>query len=376
MDTQTVEKPQTEIGIISKNINTGLATFEARKVVLIELAKQAIGLKIESIDDKESIDKVSTIRKAIKRARVEIQHEGKSMRDPLTQMNKVILEKEKALIELVEPTEIELIEQEQWLKNELESIEQAKIDAENERIQDRAGKLKEYGFELPYNDLKTITDETFEITLKAAKEEYEKEQAEIAEQERLRIEQEENDRKERELAQKKLEGERKELEELRAKQLEAQKVIDDNNKIIQVEQEENQRVLDAQNAELEANKLAIAKEKQDLIDAKQAEIDKQRRAKELKEATEKAAEKARLQAIEDAKQAEIERLEKQAKDLQEQKEKEARQPDKKKLEKYIIDLKLVDVPELKTKAAKDVMVKIQELITKIDTFATALTNKL
>src|SRR5690606_7213949 len=83
----------TEIQSIANDINKGIEAFEKRKSELLEMASHADGLKIESIDDREGIKEVSRLRKDLKFARVEIQKEGKAMRDPLTSISKFIIEK-------------------------------------------------------------------------------------------------------------------------------------------------------------------------------------------------------------------------------------------------------------------------------------------
>src|SRR5438034_265480 len=104
------ENNNSEILAIANKIQSGLQAFEQRKAELTELKAEAHGLKIESIEDKVTISAVSTIRKKLKVARVQIEKEGKSMRDPLTQMNKTISAKEKELVDIIEPTEKELLE--------------------------------------------------------------------------------------------------------------------------------------------------------------------------------------------------------------------------------------------------------------------------
>ena len=71
--TAVVEPKKNEISVIAQNIDTGLQAFEKRKSELTELKSQATGLKITSIDDKDSIHQVSIIRKKLKSARVEIE---------------------------------------------------------------------------------------------------------------------------------------------------------------------------------------------------------------------------------------------------------------------------------------------------------------
>ena len=341
---QTLEKTS-ELTVIANKIDVGLAAFEQRKSELTELEKEAHGLKIESIDDKEGINQVSTIRKKLKVARVEIEKEGKSMRDPLTQMSKIISGKEKELIAIIEPTEKELLAQEKWVEGEKQRIE-------NEMLQRRSDALAEYGYKLEYSALKVMGEEEFTQTVTIAKEQFEKEQAEKAEADRLEKERIESERKAKEEEDKRMEAQRKELEEMRQKQ------------------DEQQRIIDEQNAKLLAEKKRLEDEKAAIEAAKQKEIDDKARAEEIRVAQENAAEQARLKAIEDAKEAERIRIEAEEKERIAAEREAALLPDKQKILNYIAAVKSVPVPDLEKDEAKSVMFSIQDLISRFDNYAT------
>src|SRR5690606_9437145 len=152
-----------------------------------------------------------------KSERVKIQKEAKMLRDPLNQINGMILDKEKELLKIIEPTEKQLQEQEKWVESEKERIRQEEIAKEEARIQTRIDALAEFGYQIDYADIKAMSDDTFTKYLEAAKNQYENDQAEKAEQERLRKEQEEKDRQEREAKDRELEQLRKEAAEREAK---------------------------------------------------------------------------------------------------------------------------------------------------------------
>lgn len=336
---ETLELQQTsDLQVIAKKIDAGLIAFENRKHELTELKSESNGLKIESIEDRATIAQVSTIRKKLKSARVEITKEGKAMRDPLTLVSRMISEKEKELIDIIEPTERELQAQEKWVEDEKDRIRQEEIRVENERIQKRIDALALYGFQIDYADIKQMGEETFSRYLEAAKAQYEKEQAEKAEAERLRIEQEQKEQLEREAEQKRIAAEREELERLRK------------------ESAEREAKLRADQERIEAERRHIEEEKNRIA-----------REKELAEARAKAAEEARIRAIEEA------RIEAERKKEAEQKAKEAaerkaaRQPDKVKLKAYIDAIKAVPAPEMKTTEGKGVLFVIQDLINRFPT---------
>lgn len=350
---EEIEQPvaTSEMVLVAKTINNGLIAFQNKKDELTALAEEAKGLKITSIEDKEAIKFVSEKRKQLKAERVQIEKDGKAMRDNLTKINREISLKENELIEIIEPVEKDLLKEENWVKEEKEKIRLEEVAKEEARIQTRINSLAQYGFEIDYSDIKSMGDETFEKYVEAAKIQHEKEEAEKAEAERLRLVQEEADRVARELEKQKIEAERKELELLREKQAEAQKIIDE------------------QNAKIEAENKRIADEKAALERTKQKEIEDKKRAEELKLAQEKAAEAARLKAIQDLKDKENKRLEDERKSKLAAERKAARQPDRTKIAAYISFITDIPVPEMKTDEGKATMASIQELVTSLNQFA-------
>jgi hypothetical protein len=207
-------KEKTEIQVIADNINSGLLAFEERKAALIQLKKETEGLTITSIDDKQAISQVGVARKKLKSARVEIQKEGKSMRDPLTKISKSISEKEYELIDIIAPIEKDLQAKEDWVESEKKRLADEEAERKQAIIQARIDKLAAYGFAIDIAFITAINEEDFEKILDNARTEYEKELAKKAEEERL--EQEKQAQIEKDLA---------DLKTLREKQAEADRII-------------------------------------------------------------------------------------------------------------------------------------------------------
>lgn len=231
---QEAQKPS-EITVVASKINAGLRAFELKKSELLELKKECEGLKITSIEDKETINQVSTFRKKLKAERVEIEKQGKSLRDPLTQISRNISEKEKELTGIIEPVERQLQGQENWVASELEKIALEKQKAEEAVLQARVDKLAAYGYRVDLVLLKSVTDEQFESTLASAKSEYEKEQARVAEEKRIAEE-----------ASLQLKKDQEELQKLRDQQAAAQAIIDQENTRIAAEQKEKEEAINAE----------------------------------------------------------------------------------------------------------------------------------
>jgi len=384
------ENNNSEIAIIANKIESGLAAFEKRKTELIELKAEAHGLKIESIDDKVTIQAVSIIRKKLKVARVEIEKEGKLMRDPLTRINKTISEKEKELVAIIEPTERELLAQENWVESEKKRIREEDERAEEARIQKRIDTLAQYGFSIDITFIRTISDEDFEKVVDNARIEHKKELAAKAEADRLA-----------KIQAQQLIDERKELEELRKKQAEAQRIIDEQNKKIRREQEEKEATIRADQKKIEdekreANQKNIAIRYQRLADCGMGEgamrftyngllniektsiekmtdevfekailnaksaiqqlitVEEQKRKNELEQARKEAAEKERLRLIEQEKLAKIE-----------SQEKLAAASDKIKWQTVIEQIGSITIPEMKSAKAKKLGIEVNQMLAEL-----------
>jgi hypothetical protein len=204
----------TEMQLLENKIAAGIKDFESRKVDLTALKERVEGLDITDIADKAALKTLSDGRKEVKSARVAIEKEAKSMRDPLTEKNRFISKKEKELIDIIEPTEKKLLEKEDWVKAEEEKIRQAEVQKKQERLQTRVDRLAEYGFELDLTLLAGIDDEQFEKTVESARGKWQIEQDALAEKECQ--EQEARDQSEKD---------RLELKALREKQEEADRIL-------------------------------------------------------------------------------------------------------------------------------------------------------
>jgi hypothetical protein len=232
-----VAQPKSEAVVIFENINAGLKAFEEKKKDLIKLQQDASGLTIDSIDDKIAINQVSTWRKKLKSERVEIEKQGKSMRDPLTKLNKSISAKQDELIDIIGPTEKDLQSKEDWVKGEQDKIDQAEARRKQELIQARIDRLRAYGFEIDLTFITALGDEDFDKVLDNARIEYEKGEAIKAEEARLEQERQAQILKDQE-----------ELKALKAKQAEADRIIkerqdelDRQAKALRDQQEEAER---------------------------------------------------------------------------------------------------------------------------------------
>lgn len=371
---------KSEIAIIASNIENGLVAFNTRKQEVSDLAKKAKLLEIATIDDKEAIKNISETRKALKAARVLIQKEGKYMRDPLTQMGKKISEKEKELVDIITPEEDRLQEKEDWVKEELDRIKAEELEKENQRIQARIDSLSAVGFGVDYAFIKSMDDETFERTLKAATTQFEKDEAEKAtreaEEKRLQEEAAELLRKEKE-----------ELEELRKKQAAADQKLKEQQEELERQRKEladasekvKMQKVRARMEQCESLGLIFSMQEESFMlkdvyvsivdvkaydDAKWSDMIKGVTVR-VAEINKAAEESERLKGLEEDRLQEEARKEKEKKEKEAEELKVSRQPDKQKIHTYILALKSVAVPQVNTPDGQIVLDNVGELLTRL-----------
>lgn len=229
-----------------KKIETGLNSFEKKKTELEVLAKEAKGLTLPNLHDKEQYKKIVECRKKLKGARIPIQKEAKELRDIINPFIKQISEREKELIAITDTEEKRLAQLEDLYDQEQERIKKEKAEAEKKRIQERIDKLQQYGRAHDYLELMAMDDDNFNEILEMAKNDFEDEQKRIKEeqeeQERLKKEEEER------LAKIKAEqeAERKRLKEAENKQREEREKFEKEKQEFAERQKAEQEKIDAE----------------------------------------------------------------------------------------------------------------------------------
>lgn len=263
-----------------EKITSGLQIFETRKSELINLKNEAATIVFTKLETKDDYKMVSAMRKHLKAERVEVQREGKAMRDILTPINKMIMEREKELVAIISPEEDRLSKLEEDFERE-----EAEKKAEAERIaklkiQARIDSLAQYNVAIDYDVLISLTDEQFEAKVAKSKEEFEAEQYRLAEQkaseEAARKQQEEKEAAEKAAEQARIKAERETLEKQRQEQEAEQRKL-------QKEREE----MEAEKARMKAEKEAAEKAEQDRLAAiEKAKVEEEQRIKAEKEKAE------------------------------------------------------------------------------------------
>jgi hypothetical protein len=333
---------------IEQKTETGLQILDEKEASLVELSQKFRGLKITSASDRDGYKAVREARIALKNARVQVEKDGKALRDNAVRFSKRVIEREKELIKIIEPTEFELRVQEEEYEKALEAIKIEKERKEKERIQNRIQSLAKFNYALDLYDVSTMPDDKFNELLTQVEIDYNAEQeriaAEKAEQERLRNEEAER-----------LRSEREEIARQRAELEAAQRKAD-------LELAERSRK-EREWIEADNKRKAEMQAERDRIEAEQKKLKEDKRQHEeqlrLEQAKKEAAERARLEEINRVKHEAEEKADRERLEKMEAERQEALKPDKDKLMTYAHALMSVPFPELTHKDA----VKVKNTIT-------------
>lgn len=331
-------------------------------------AEQAHEITVTDIEDKDGMKKARAMRLQLKDLRISLDKKRKELKNDALQKGKAIDTIARNIKEMIEPSEKYLQEQEDFAKREQERIVK-------ELTESRSKQLDEYGFDYTFVNLGEMSDEQYASLLDTAKTAHEtkvkaeqeaaeaerKRQEEEAEKERQRIAAEkaeqERIRQEREQFEKELAAERAKAEEERkAREAAEKKRLAEEKK----KRAEEQARLDAERKQREAEEQKRREEEAARLEAERKEREKaEAEARRLREAEEKrkAEEQARLKAEEEARQ------------------KALQAGDKEKLEMLSEAISLIELPELKSKAAKRVLFNATAFLDQAkDQIATGLTQ--
>lgn len=244
---------------VEQKISIGLQAFETKKAQLSELAMTSKGVVVADIHDKKQLEAVSTTRKKLKAERVEIEKQGKALRDNVTAISKNISAKEKELVGIISPVEDELQAEEDRVNKELENVRLIQERQEQERLSCRCKGLVDNGCAFDGSNysieeltismpiVKSMDDEKFAAFMEQVK----AKNADILKAEAARVEAEriENERiaEEKKAEEGRLQKEREELDRQRKEFEEQQAKVKEEQDRIAVEQKEAQNKIDAEN---------------------------------------------------------------------------------------------------------------------------------
>jgi len=89
-------------------MNLDIEKFSPKEAELRTMAAESIALTLPDPTDAAQLEKITTARKGLKKARVEIEKTGKVWREDATKFSKLVIAKEKELVAIIEPEELRL----------------------------------------------------------------------------------------------------------------------------------------------------------------------------------------------------------------------------------------------------------------------------
>ena len=322
---------------IDTQIETGLQILDQKESQVREISEKFKGLSIKGADDKEGYKAVRAARITLKNTRVEIQNDGKELRENAVKFQKAVIKREKELIALIEPIENDLQREEDHYDALIDQIRIEEERKENQRIQARVDALRKFGHDHDIYDLKIMADDKFnelltqaEIDFNAEQERIAKEKAEAeavkkAEQERLRIE-------------------REALEIQRAEQAKKDAELKAELERLQKERHEQEKAQAAKDAQMKAEREKFEAEKRTHEESIRLEAAKK-----------EAAERARIEEQEKVKREAEAKIEAERLAKIEAARQEALKPDKDKLLSLAIQIGKIQLPTMTTQEAGKVL---------------------
>ena len=283
-----------------------IVEYSINEAEISKMADIYMNLTVEDLDDNEGLASVHAARMVMVKHRTAVDKLRKSANENAQAFIKNNNANAKKLLDLMEPIELHLKTEEEKVVKELERIKAEQDRIQKEITQKRLDDLLAVNVVMPFFDVATMDDNTYETLLDNSTHKYKAEQLRVQEETRAREE-----------AEAKLATERAELERVRAEQ-----------EVVAKAQAEKERALQA--------------DVDRLIAAKRAEQERKDREEFEKEADERARIKAEADAkakVEADALREKERIEREAREKKEREEAEAAEkirlaelaPDKEKL---------------------------------------------
>lgn len=175
--------------------------FSPKKTELVSLANKYKDLTIKGVKDDIGYESVSIAIKELVGARTELQKAGKTLRGEALSYQKAVIEKEKELLSIVEPVELDL-------KGKIKDMDlKIEREARKEDLPKRKKELKEIELEMSDNEILSMDDNSFKEFLNEKKTEYLD-----AKEAKIKEEEEEKRVKDRKEEDDKLDKKRKELD--------------------------------------------------------------------------------------------------------------------------------------------------------------------
>ena len=354
------ELAKQDVGItIEEQIGQALKKMPYTEATIAELKSKYMSLKTNGIEDKAAYEAVHAALMTMVKVRTSIETSRKLLKEDALTFGRAVDAEAKKLTGLAEPVESYLSEQRDNVDKEKERIRAEKDAQEQAILQGRVAKLLGFGMTFDGGiyqrrdiiivalSLKRLSDEDFEIVLERVEEDYRAEQAEIAEEARIKKEEEER---------------------LAAERVEADRLRKEEDDRLAVERERLSKI-----AKEQADKETTIKAAQDKIDAEKKAIEDRKMEEEREKKRQEELGKARQEAAEQAKKDEQARVAREAREKEEKErlavieaeEKKAQMTDKEKLKELYDAVDIIYIPEFKSKKAKAMALRVGHLLQEV-----------
>jgi len=228
---------------ITETLDSELTEFSAAGAAIADMVKTYGHLAIADLGNKSEVAAVVEAHRMVKAYRVKIEKKRKEIKAPALAFGKAVDKEGKRLMALIEPLETHLDAEREKLRAAERAAAEAEKKAAAEKLQARIDAMNAVGGPVNLDMLANITDQSFELELRAAKE---AEAERVAEQHRIE--------KEREAAAEAEQVERRAaMERENAARIEREKLAEENR----VQQKELQRLKQAESQRVAAERPAI-----------------------------------------------------------------------------------------------------------------------
>lgn len=155
-----------------------LVKYEQDEAALVALAEQSRGLRVDGVNDKAGLERVREARLKLRGCRTEIERQREALKRSSLEFGRKVDEEARRLTALVEPTERVLKAEEERIAKEVARLRQ-------EKIQERASLLDQYGVRMSDDVLADMGVDDFQRCLEGARASWEKAEADRLEREQI-----------------------------------------------------------------------------------------------------------------------------------------------------------------------------------------------
>ena len=172
---------------ITETLDSELTEFSAAGAAIADMVKTYGHLAIADLGNKSEVAAVVEAHRMVKAYRVKIEKKRKEIKAPALAFGKAVDKEGKRLMALIEPLETHLDAEREKLRAAERAAAEAEKKAAAEKLQARIDAMNAVGGPVNLDMLANITDQAFELELRAAKE---AEAERVAEQHRIEKERE------------------------------------------------------------------------------------------------------------------------------------------------------------------------------------------